>query len=253
MSRPFTKMQGLGNDFVVFEGPFVPAPSLVAAICDRRRGIGADGVLVVARGGPAPAAVQMGYWNADGSAAEMCGNGLRCAARYARDRNWVDTVAFVVDTPVGPRQVVMGDLVTAELGPVVRRGVVQVDGLTVWLAEVGNPHAVTWVDDLGVAPVTTSGPLLERHPSFPGGTNVEFASTRGRSLIELRVWERGVGETLACGTGAAATAAVAADLGLVDLPVTIRLPGGDLTVDLRDDRAYITGPADTVFAGEWPR
>jgi diaminopimelate epimerase len=111
---------------------------------------------------------------------------------------------------------------------------------------------VTWVDDLGVAPVTTSGPLLERHPSFPTGTNVEFALTRGRSLIELRVWERGVGETLACGTGAAATAAVAADLGLVDLPVTIRLPGGDLTVDLRDDRAYITGPADTVFAGEWP-
>lgn len=244
----FVKMEGLGNDFVVVLGPFEPTAEQVAAWCDRRRGIGADGVLTVTA--VDDTTVAMGYWNADGSAAEMCGNGLRCVARYAVDAGLVSLASFRVVTPIGARSVEVGDeMVRAELGPVTVGGEETIGGYTLTTASVGNPHAVTFVDDTFETPVVVVGALIERDPAFPGGTNVEFATVSGEDQIYLRVWERGVGETLACGTGAAATAAVAHAQGRVGPEVMIRLPGGDLQVTLKEGTAWIEGPAVTVYSG----
>ena len=247
----FVKMEGLGNDFIVLDGPLELARGDVARLCDRRRGIGADGVLVVEKVGTER--VAMGYWNADGGAAEMCGNGLRCVARFAVDRGW-STGELVVDTPVGPRRArVDGDEITVELGPVeVAPSTVTVAGLELVPVSVGNPHAVTFVSDPASAPVAEQGSVIEHHHLFPEGTNVEFAAVRDPAAIDLRVWERGVGETLACGSGAAATAAVARRQGLVGERVLVRLLGGALLVELRGDGAWLTGPANTVFRGTLP-
>jgi diaminopimelate epimerase len=243
----FVKMEGLGNDFVVLAGPFTPTSEQVAAWCDRRRGIGADGVLVVSAG----ATVEMGYWNADGSAAEMCGNGLRCVGRFARLRGLVAADEFVVTTPIGPRRVVVAeDTVRAELGAVrVDSGSVEIAGYRAIPVSVGNPHAVVFVDDCYAVPIAAAGPLVETDPAFPGRVNAGFATVIDSALIALRVWERGVGETLACGTGAAAAVAAAHSRGLTGGSVTVRLPGGDLRVEIVDGTAWIEGPARVVYAG----
>jgi diaminopimelate epimerase len=248
----FVKMEGLGNDFVVLEGPVTLGRDEVPSICDRRRGVGADGVLVVERLGPHR--VAMVYWNADGGAAEMCGNGLRCVARFALDRGWTDGGTFLVETPVGPRQAIVdGDDVTVELGPFeVADSPVAVGGMELVCVSVGNPHAVAFVPDPAVAPVAEQGDAVESNELFPGGTNVEFATVRDPENIELRVWERGVGETLACGSGAAAAVAVARRRGEVGDRVTVHLPGGALLVELRGDTAWLTGPAKTVYRGTLP-
>lgn len=245
----FVKMQGLGNDFVVLDGPVTLTAADVAALCDRRRGVGADGVLTVTGG---QGTVRMEYWNADGSAAEMCGNGLRCVARYAFDRGLSAAAEFVVDTAVGPRRVMVGETVTVELGPVDVGESTVVDGAEFRCASVGNPHAVTFVDDAGLADVAGVGPRVERDPRFPRGTNVEFVTVEGEAELRLRVWERGVGETLACGTGAAAAAAVAHALGYVEESVAVRLPGGEARIGLRDGVAWLSGPAEYAFEGDWP-
>lgn len=247
----FLKMEGLGNDFVVLEGPRHVSAGEVAAWCDRRLGIGADGILVVTRLGDDR--VRMEYWNADGSPAEMCGNGLRCVARLAHDRGWVGSDVFTVVTAVGDREARVGGRVTVQVGVPEpgKEESIEVAGLTVRPISVGNPHAVVFVDDPARTPVDELGPRLGIDPIFPEGTNVEFAAVRGRGLIELRVWERGVGETLACGSGAAAAAAVAHRLGRVGPTTTVRLPGGDLEVTLDDRGAWLTGPANYVFEGEW--
>jgi len=245
----FVKMEGLGNDFVVIEGPADPYPQEIATWCDRRRGIGADGVLEVTRinGGR----VRMRYWNADGGAAEMCGNGLRCVARHAYDRGWVDSESFTVETAVGPRAVKINadGSVRAFLGTAALGAEVKLAGITVHTVDMGNPHAISWVDDVNVAPVREVGPLLETGDQFPDGTNVEFATISGPNRIDLRVWERGVGETLACGTGAAATAYLAHEQGYVGTSVAIRLRGGELRVDLDDGDVWIEGPANIVYEG----
>jgi diaminopimelate epimerase len=248
----FVKMEGLGNDFVVLEGPVTLGRDEVALICDRRRGVGADGVLVVERLGPQR--VGMVYWNADGGAAEMCGNGLRCVARFALDRGWSDGGPFSVETPVGPRQAMIeGEDVTVELGPVEVAGTpVSLAGLELVPVAVGNPHAVAFVPDPAVASVAAQGGVVENDELFPGGTNVEFATVRDPENIELRVWERGVGETPACGSGAAAAVAVARRRGEVGDRVTVHLPGGPLLVELRGDTAWLTGPAKTVYRGTLP-
>lgn len=247
----FLKMEGLGNDFVVLEGPQEISAGRVVAWCDRRRGIGADGVLVVTPLGDDR--VKMEYWNADGSAAEMCGNGLRCVARLAYDRGWVGSDVFTVVTTVGEREARVGSEVTVQVGMPVpnREESIEVAGLTAREIDVGNPHAVVFVDDPGAVPVPELGMRMGTDPAFPRGANIEFAAVRGENLIELRVWERGVGETLACGTGAAAAAAVAHRLGRVDSTTTVRLPGGDLLVTLDERGAWLTGPANYVFEGEW--
>lgn len=246
----FVKMEGLGNDFVVIEGPFTPSKEQVTAWCDRRRGIGADGVLVLTP--ETRTSVRMGYWNADGSAAEMCGNGLRCVARRAVDVGAVDGSEFIVITPMGERQVaVSDDTVRAELGPVAVSGDrVRVRGLDLATANVGNPHAVTFVDDVATAPIGDQGPLVEADAAFPGGVNVGFARIVSPARLELRVWERGVGETLACGTGASAAVAVAAAEGKTGSRVAVALPGGVLLVEILEGVAWIEGPARTVFSGK---
>jgi diaminopimelate epimerase len=245
----FVKMQGLGNDFVVIEGPADPSPEDIASWCDRRRGIGADGLLEVT---PVDSSrVRMRYWNADGGAAEMCGNGLRCVARFAADRGWVDDDSFVVETAVGARPVrVNGDgSVRVLLGKPVSSGDVELEDVVVHTVDMGNPHAIQWVDDASSAPVESMGPEIATDASFPAGTNAEFAVVSGVDQIDLRVWERGVGETLACGTGAAATAFLAHEQGRVGDQVAINLLGGRLLVSLESEGAWIEGPAETVFSG----
>lgn len=239
----FTKMQGLGNDFVVLEGPQNLSSDEVVRLCDRRFGIGADGVLVVTNGDP----IGMEYWNADGSQAEMCGNGLRCVARYAYDKGWALDRNFSIQTPVGARGArVLEDRVEAELGRPVLQGIRTIDGADYELVDMGNPHAVAFVDDPGGVDVAHVGRSLQRE--FANGVNVEFVSRDGDRMI-MRVWERGVGETLACGTGIAAVAAVAAErFGLVS-PISISVPGGEASVDIRDGVAWIVGPARYSFRG----
>jgi len=244
----FVKMEGLGNDFVVLEGPFTPTSEQVAAWCDRRRGIGADGVLVVTPVNDAT--VEMGYWNADGSAAEMCGNGLRCVGRYAVDRGMVPGPELTVNTPVGPRTVWVGGTVRAQLGPVRPAGdPVEIAGYLLEPMDAGNPHAVTFVSDPRAVPVDAAGPLVEGDPAFPQRTNVEFATVVSSTQIDLRVWERGVGETLACGSGAAAAVAAAHRGGRTGASVAVHLPGGVLQVEMINNEAWLEGPANEVFRG----
>ncbi|HEX9847044.1 MAG TPA: diaminopimelate epimerase [Acidimicrobiia bacterium] len=239
----FTKMHGLGNDFVVVEGPRQMSPDEIADLCDRRFGIGADGVIVVTRGDP----IRMEYWNADGSLAEMCGNGLRCVARYAYDGGWSVDRDFVVDTQLGARGVrVLEDGVEVELGHAYLEGSRSIAGAEFELVDLGNPHAITFVDDPAEADVAGIGHALQSE--FPGGTNVEFATIRD-DVIEMRVWERGVGETLACGTGMAAVAAIAHQRFELANPVTISMRGGVASIDMRDGVAWLRGPAEYSFTG----
>jgi len=239
----FTKMQGLGNDFVVLEGPAKPGTDDVVQLCDRRFGVGADGVLVVTPGSP----IVMDYWNADGSSAEMCGNGLRCVARYAYDRGWVDETEFAVDTPSGLRTVrVSAQAVEAEIGPALIEGEETIDGFVYQMVDTGNPHAVRVVDDPATVDVASVGPVVAREAGFDAGCNVEFIAIAG-DVVTMRVWERGVGETLACGTGMVAAAAVALDG--EDGAIQVDVPGGSARVDIREKVAWLTGPAEYVFSG----
>lgn len=236
----FTKMHGQGNDFVMLDGTAeaMPDPSEVAAICDRHTGVGADGLIVVT---PAEVGLRMAYRNADGSDAEMCGNGLRCTAWFGHRRGWVGD-RFGVETARGPLQAeVLGDhLVRVEVGAVERVGTV---GEGYPLVDVGNPHAVVEVDSVARAQVAALGELLDR--TVPGGINTGFVE-RHPGGIRLRVHERGVGETLACGSGAVAAALVA--LG-GDGRITVSLPGGDLEVEITGGVGYLTGPVVEVFEG----
>lgn len=243
-------MEGLGNDFVVVDAPFDPDPGRIHRWCDRRFGIGADGVLEVApvdRG-----RIRMRYWNRDGSEAEMCGNGLRCLARLAVDRGWVDGVELVVETAAGdmPAAVLDDGRVRALVGmPSVAGEPFRVDGHDVHPIRVGNPHAVVFVDEVATAPVTELGPRLETHGAFPDRVNVEFVRVTGTAGIEMRIWERGVGETMASGTGAAAGAFAAAVYRGAESPISVSLPGGLLDIDVTDGTAWMTGPGNYVFTG----
>ena len=242
----FTKMHGLGNDFVVLDASITVTPELVRALCDRHFGVGADGVLTV---GSIGGVATMGYWNADGSAAEMCGNGLRCVARYAVDRNMASVGAFVVQTPAGPKQVEVGDEIRVDLGLPVVGDMIEIGGRFFRNVSVGNPHAVTDVDDVATAPVAEVGAALQ--PEYPHGVNVEFVHIDG-GTVEMRVWERGVGETLACGSGIVAAAAVARRNGGGDR-IIVAMPGGEARVEFEHGGAWLVGPAEYVFEGEWLR
>ena len=245
MRLEFTKMQGLGNDFVVLDGPVTLTDKQVQDLCDRRYGVGADGVLVVTPGDP----IAMEYWNSDGSAAEMCGNGLRCVARYVADRGLATLPNFEVDTPVGMRRVTVGDDgIEADLGPVTVTGNTNIEDVRYHLIDVGNPHAVSVVDEPADIDIATVGPRVETDPQFPSGTNVEFAAITADS-VTMRVWERGVGETRACGTGMAAAAMVASKLGRLEGQIAVHVPGGSGHVEFREGRGWLTGPAEYSFTG----
>lgn len=248
----FVKMEGLGNDFVVVTGEVGLDREKVVRLCDRRFGVGADGVLRVSSGG---GDVRMEYWNADGSDAEMCGNGLRCVSRFARDRGLTDRDEFEVVTPVGRRHTrrLSQDRVEVDLGPVTLGERVTLDGSAYWLASVGNPHAVTFVDDPAVVDVVGVGSRVAGDRElFPEGANVEFVRATGPGAIEMRVWERGVGETQACGTGIVVSAAVAVAAETVNgNEIEVLMPGGMATVRLDGDANWLAGPARYVFDGEF--
>jgi diaminopimelate epimerase len=243
----FTKMHGWGNDFVIAEAPVELSADEIRRLCDRRFGVGADGLLVVTPGSP----VRMDYWNADGNRAEMCGNGFRCVARFALDRGMVSGEEFEVMTPVGIRQVrLAGEEIDVELGPVRVTGHTEIDGERYHLIDVGNPHAVVEVDDIDAAWVSVVGPRIEKDEQFEKGTNVEFVRFDDGG-VEMRVWERGVGETLACGSGMVAAAFVATKAAHMESPIQVRMPGGVGSVDFRNGSGWLRGPVEYVFEGVW--
>lgn len=245
----FTKMNGWGNDFVLFAGPLQLTPADVADVCDRRFGVGADGVLVVTPGDP----IDMRYWNADGSPAEMCGNGLRCVAQFGFDRGWAGAPDFKIQTPDGIRMVSISDgTVDVEIGSVTVMGHTRIDGERFHLIEVGNPHAVVEVNNPAHVDVAAIGSRVDSDEQFPRGTNVEFVKFEPDGLT-MRVWERGVGETPACGTGMVAAAFVATKAAGLATPMRVRVPGGEGDVDFREGTAWLSGPVSYSFEGVWKR
>jgi diaminopimelate epimerase len=274
----FSKYHGTGNDFVMIEdlGDRIHLePAAIAALCDRRRGVGADGLIRIA---PAPGAdFFMDYYNAEGVPAEMCGNGIRCLAKYVYERGFTDSREIDVLTRAGIKHLVLEAsdgvvrVVTVDMGPPAfeRKAIpmagdptgtfigqpFEVDGRTYvsTALSMGNPHVVLFLDaaeDLGAVDCSRIGPMVERHAAFPNRTNVEFAKVvDGR--IHIRVWERGVGETMACGTGACAALVACSLAGLTGRSAELEFPGGLLGVAWRDDdHAFLTGPAVCVYDGE---
>jgi len=272
----FTKMHGAGNDFVVLDGVRDELPDiepLAARLLDRHFGIGGDQLLVVRESRAAD--FRMEIYNPDGSQVEMCANGIRAFYKYLRDRGHTDADEIGVETLSGvvrPRWA-GENRVTVDMGlPVLEPAKIpttlasgdgpvldvplEVDGvpLRVSAVSLGNPHAVIAVDDPDTAPVERLGPLIENHPLFPNRVNVEFIHAVDRSRIRQRTWERGTGETLACGSGACAVAVVSMLRGVVDRQVTVELRGGELRISWERDDAHVmmTGPAAEVFRGSFP-
>jgi diaminopimelate epimerase len=272
----FAKYQGIGNDFIMLADPsdrIDLRPGVVRGLCDRRFGIGADGVIRVAPG-RGDADLLMDYVNSDGSVGEMCGNGIRCLALFAREEGLTDKRRIDVETGAGTKVVEVLDdgRVKVDMGAPIFDPVaipVEWDGrdalhakieladevLEVACVSMGNPHAVLFVEDPGTVPVSTLGPMIERHEAFPNGANAEFVRVASRERVEMRVWERGSGQTLACGTGACAGAVVARLLRDTDSRVTVALPGGELEVEWAGSidapaSVFMTGPAEKSFVGE---
>jgi diaminopimelate epimerase len=276
----FAKWQGLGNDYLIVESAELPGPlsaEAVGLLCDRHLGVGGDGILVhLPPSGAVPgAAARMRIYNPDGSEPEMCGNGIRMFARYLRETGAVGVDEFVIETlagPIGPRlrpdgrvRVHMGTarfrsdniaLPSSAEGTGVDdvvQGRLEVLGAsyTYTFVDVGNPHCVIAVDDLRDAPLEAVGPAIEHLPLFPNRVNVEFIHRESDGSVSMRVWDRGVGETQACGTGATAVGAAAVRLGLARSPVTVHLLGGDLEIEVAPDyQVVMTGPAEEAFSGE---
>jgi diaminopimelate epimerase len=256
----FTKMEGLGNDYVYVDGiatpfPLERGPELARLWSDRHFGIGADGLIVLAAGTAAP--IRMLMWNADGSRGAMCGNGLRCLARFAFEQGHLRERRFTVETDAGLRRAELLDdgLVRAGMGTVTTQPPITLavggSNLEFVPGDAGNPHAVHFVADTETADVPGIGALLQRHAAFPGGVNVEFVQVLGRDRLRQRTFERGSGETLACGTGAAVAAIAARAAGRVDGATTfVELRGGVLRVVGAGSALAIEGPSRTVFRGE---
>ena len=275
----FTKMHGAGNDYVYIDGfkEQVAHPAQFAlTVSDRHFGIGSDGLILILPSDKADLRMQM--FNADGSEAEMCGNGIRCVAKYAWDHGLVDRLEIRVETGAGilPLQMFCDstnrvEKVRVNMGqPRMRRGDLPMTGdpdaealeitltagdqtFTAWCLSMGNPHCVIFVEDCDSFPVTEVGPLIENHPLFPRRTNVEFVSIISSCELRQRTWERGAGETLACGTGASAVAVAAALSGRTGRKIKNRLSGGLLELEWAEDNCiYLTGPATEVFSGDYP-
>ena len=270
----FTKMQGLGNDFVVFDGTREPIdldPPTIRRLADRHFGVGCDQVLMVER--PSVPGVDFRYriFNADGFEVEQCGNGARCFVHFVLARGLTTKRTIRVETAGGIIAPSLDDdgEVTVDMGkPGFRAADVpfiggtgaaieplEVEGTTrmISVVSLGNPHAVQLVDDIEAAPVTTEGPCIETHPRFPKRVNAAYMQVIDRANIRLRVWERGAGETLASGTGACAAVVAGIRRGVIESPVRVATRGGTLKIAWAGDAAPVmmTGPAETVFEGEW--
>lgn len=272
----FTKMQGCGNDYVYvncFEETVDDRPLLARRVSNRNFGVGADGLICICPSDTAD--FRMDMYNADGSHAEMCGNGIRCVGKYVYDKGLTDKTSLVVESggknrflelqvENGRVSAVRVDMSEPELRPqfipvaehgknFINKSVIVVDKeYFVTALNVGNPHAVVFLDDVDSLELETIGPRFENHPLFPERVNTEFVKVVDRNTLQMRVWERGSGETLACGTGATASAVAAILNGHTDNTVKVLLRGGELTVewDREKNHLYLTGPAVTVFDGE---
>ncbi len=257
----FAKMHGLGNDFVVIDctdGRTYDFAGLAVAMCDRHFGIGADGLIAILPG--LTADCRMRIFNADGSEAQMCGNGIRCVGKYVRDRGLVVSDCISVETLGGVKKLMLTygggadvESVTVDMGMPELRSDKMPDGMMA--LSVGNSHIVVFVDDVSGFPVDVRGPELERHPIWPEKANVEFVEVVALGELRQRTWERGVGETKACGTGACAAAVAAVRSGRATFPVKVHLLGGDLNIVAGPSgNLLMTGPAAMVFEGRisWP-
>lgn len=272
----FTKMHGIGNDYVYVNcfKEEVPDPSQTAIkVSDRHFGIGSDGLILIKPSDVADGKMEM--YNADGSQGAMCGNGIRCVAKYMYDYGLTDKTSISVETKSGIKYLDLtvenGKVSTVKVNmgaPILKAAdipvlcdteqmvdqPVTVDGKE-WkmtCVSMGNPHAITYIEDVKNLDIEKIGPKFENHPIFPDRVNTEFVKVIDRKTVEMRVWERGSGETLACGTGACATAVACILNGLTEDEVTVKLLGGDLTIfwDRKENLVYMTGSATTVFDGE---
>ncbi len=279
MAIEFTKYHGLGNDFILIDNrststPIV-TPEEAIQLCDRHFGIGADGV-IFALPGENGTDYTMRIFNSDGSEPEMCGNGIRCLGRFLadlegenrkKDEYTIYTLAGVITPelmPDGQVKVDMGEprLLAKEIPTTLAAGdekvvnqSLEVDGKSwdVTCVSMGNPHCITFVEDVAAIPLESIGTLFENHPAFPQRTNTEFIEVVNRNYLKMRVWERGAGITLACGTGACASLVAGVLTGKCDRTATVELPGGPLQIEWSqtDGRIYMTGPAQRVFTGKW--
>jgi len=266
----FTKMEGAGNDFVVLDATGNAAKRKqkrlqlkqiqLQKLADRHFGVGCDQVLVVERATRPDVDFRYRIFNADGGEVEQCGNGARCFVKFVHAKGLTTKREIRVETLGGvivPRLEDDGE-VSVDMGPpavempLLHKIVLRDESVEATILSMGNPHAVQLVDDVEFAPVTTQGPLLERHPRFPKRVNAGYMQLRDRHRIALRVWERGVGETLACGTGACAAAVAGVLRGLLDSPVAVEARGGRLTVAWAggDNAVWMKGPAKSVFEGQ---
>ena len=273
-------MHGLGNDFILIDCLYKSLGNssflsyLAKKLCNRNFGIGADGLILILPSSKAD--LRMGIFNYDGSEAQMCGNGIRCFAKYAYENKLVSKNKFTVETLAGiiiPELTISNNKilgVKVNMGiPKLRRRDIPMAGedtptvvdeilkinpeqiFKISCVSMGNPHCIIFVDDVQSTPVDEIGPKIENHPFFPEKTNVEFIHILNRKEINFKVWERGVGETLACGTGACASLVASVLNKKTDRKATIHLPGGDLDIQWADDgHVYMTGPAELVFKGE---
>ncbi|MFN0156190.1 MAG: diaminopimelate epimerase [Gaiella sp.] len=250
----FWKWHALGNAYLIVEQPDAGALSSVRVrrLCDADTGIGSDGVLELVAHGEWGGEVVI--WNPDGSVAEMSGNGVRIAARWLAERHRVDNLVVTSAGRTVAARMLGGRQAELELGPVLVGDdeTVDVDGEPVELvrASVGNPHAVVRHPAPTLADLRRLGPALEHHPAFPGRTNVQLVATATEHVLDVLVWERGAGETAASGSSATAAAAVAVARGWCRSPVTVRMPGGELTVEVAGGRATLSGPAEEICSGE---
>lgn len=264
VSMRFTKMQGLGNDYVYLdctkESP-EDLPALAVRISDRHFGVGSDGLICVCPSEKADFRMRM--FNADGSEGEMCGNGIRCVGKFVYDKGLTDKTVITIETLAGIKEIHLSVERGKVLSVTVDMGIPEVENARtleilgrkyeIRPVSMGNPHAVTFLDGIDDLKLEELGPHFENHPSFPNRTNTEFVEVLSPKLLRMRVWERGSGETLACGTGACAVLVAAVLAGRAERSATIRLRGGDLQIrwDEIDKHIYMTGPAVTVFEGDW--
>jgi diaminopimelate epimerase len=255
----FIKMHGLGNDFILIDSRSenlkdLDLKNLAQQICDRHFGVGADGLLIIYPSEKANYRMQI--FNPDGSEPEMCGNGIRCFAKYVYEKDKLNNPGWTgIMVPALLEEGGVVSAVEVDMGApkTSQKSKFKIQNYEFWEVNIGNPHAVIFADDLTAVDLAEVGPQIENHPHFPNRTNVEFVKIISKTEIELLVWERGAGETLACGTGACA-AVVAANLaGVTGRKVLVHLPGGDLNIDWQeeDDHVLMTGPAETVFTGQY--